>query len=108
MVQRAEGFEGAWFAGRGGAPPAPTAPNRSTAVSSTPISSARLNADGVEPGGAPPFGARGLAYATVLLTVITILFGELLPKALGVSSIAPFFAVWGLAHMPPAAEDVEA
>ena len=33
---------------------------------------------------------------------------EQLPKALGVSSIAPFFAVWGLAHMPPAAEDVEA
>ena len=29
---------------------------------------------------------------------------EGLPKALGVSDMAPFFAIWGLAHMIPAQE----
>lgn len=32
------------------------------------------------------FGSAGLAYATAALTVTTLFFGELLPKALGVNN----------------------
>ncbi len=32
------------------------------------------------------FGSGGLAYSTGALTIITLFFGELLPKALGVSN----------------------
>lgn len=32
------------------------------------------------------FGSAGLAYATAALTLTTLFFGELLPKALGVSN----------------------
>lgn len=32
------------------------------------------------------FGSKGIAYATAALTAITLFFGELLPKALGVSN----------------------
>lgn len=32
------------------------------------------------------FGSAGLAYATAALTITTLFFGELLPKALGVNN----------------------
>ncbi|CAN0467696.1 unnamed protein product [Discosporangium mesarthrocarpum] len=32
------------------------------------------------------FGSAGLAYSTASLTAITLFFGELLPKALGVNN----------------------